>query len=372
MNVFIDLIHDSITITKTFSKKMVPFKVEKSFEYPLIVSNNAEKALTDILDNEVISALKSEKSNSLILGDDLVSFNIEELPIVSKGKLNDIFETRFKMYFPNFKSYFLKYSELERNSDRSYYFYEISKREKLNNILNLLKAKDIQIGAINHFSNVYANTFLSQTSFPTATLIIGENRSEIFITKGNKTFAVDIINIGSKQLLEKEKYMASSYNLGNDESKKFAACVKANFAANLTLTDEMILSYEKEDGLDFAVPREVRAIKGASLETYNLKNNFRKFTSMMADFVDAYSQAPWFMPVPEINVYANSEVFELLEASAVDTSFKYVKASKDIETMIISDVVNNDLFSQEYKEKRRKIDWAKFFSMEIGGKKKKA
>ena len=40
MNIFIDLIHDSITITKTFSKKMVPFKVEKSFEYPLIVSNN--------------------------------------------------------------------------------------------------------------------------------------------------------------------------------------------------------------------------------------------------------------------------------------------------------------------------------------------
>ena len=63
MNIFIDLIHDSITITKTFSKKMIPFKVEKSFEYPLIVSNNVEKALTDILDNEVISALKSEKSN---------------------------------------------------------------------------------------------------------------------------------------------------------------------------------------------------------------------------------------------------------------------------------------------------------------------
>ena len=372
MNLYIDSVHDTIFVTRSAGKKGDHFRYWKTYEYSLMNQSNIEKALNDFLDNELILKFKMDKINSLIFGDDLVSFNMEEIPIVSKSKLDDIFETRFKMYFPNYKSLYLGYSVLERNNDKAYYFFEIAKREKVSNVLDILKAKEINISNINYFSNVYASVFLNQIAFPTATLVIGKNKSEIFIVKNNRTIAVDIFEIGYRKLLEKEEYLPSSYNLNNDESRKFSACVKANFAANLALTDEMILSHETEEGLEFSIPREVRAIKGQSLETYNLKNNFRKFTSMIADFVEAYSQAPWFMPVPEINVFTDDEVFSYLEASAEETTFKYVKANKNLEALVAYEVNNNSLFNQQYKENRRKIDWAKFFSMEIGGKKKKA
>ena len=208
--------------------------------------------------------------------------------------------------------------------------------------------------------------------FPNATLIVGKEQSEIFISKADQVFAVSILPMGSDMLLEKEEYLSSPYNLNNDISLKFAACVKANFAANLSLTDDKVLSYDKNDGLSFSVPREVRAIKGASLENYNLKNNFRKFSAMIGDFIDNYSQAPWFMPIQEVKVYGLDEYFEHFEASIEDASFKYIKANEVLDLARFVEVENNDMFEQEFKEKRRKIDWAKFLTMEIGGKKKKA
>ena len=369
MNLIVDIIHNSIIISSSLNKRSESFNFVKEYESPFSNPDNIVNAINDAINADIIDKFQDDRSNSVVLGDDLVAFGIEQLPVLSKSKVADIFDTRFKMYFPNYQDYFVKAFEMERNSDYVKYFYSLAKRQSVNKILNAIRAKTIEIKNIDYYGNVFVRQ-RSNVDFPIATLMVGKYQSEIFISKGNQVFAISILPMGENELFAKEGYLTSSYNLSNDESLKFAACVKANFAANLALTDEKILSYEKEDGLSFSIPREFRAIKGASLENYILKNNFRKFTTSIADFIDNYSQSPWFMPIQEIVVYGNDEILEHLNSSAEDTPFKFVKANVDLAFINFVNVEHNDLFTQEFKKERRKIDWAKFLTMEIGKKKK--
>lgn len=371
MNIIIDIISNNIILSRPFSKKKEPFYQEIHIEYPVDKPLNQQRALNEAITLDVAANLKLEKSNSLIISDDSVAFGLEELPVLSKSKVADVFDTRFKMYYPNFKDYFVDAEEFERNNEKVNFFYTIARRDNFNKLIDILKKKEVEIKNTNYFSKVYVNKFNVQNTFPSATLLVGDNLSELFVSKGSVVYGIALLSMGRKQLLEKEKYLTSPYNLSNVESLRFASCVKANFAANLSLTDEKILSYSEDGALQFSVPREARIIKGASLETYNKKNNFRKFTAMVGDILDCYASAPWFIPVNEVFVHGLNDQFDSLLLSAEDgVNFKYINSSNDLKVLYNSDVENNKLFSQQFKQERRKIDWAKFFTMEIGKKKK--
>lgn len=370
MNVIIDIVKNSISITRPISKKVEPFNLTQKFEFPLTDVSNIVEALNFILNEELILELKEEKSNSLLLSDDQVAFGLEELPVLSKSKLGDIFDTRFKMYFPDYKNYYANGFEFERNNTHVLYIYSLARRDNLDKILAVFKSKEIQFKSIDYFASNYTKNIIGFNEFPIATLIIGDEMSEIFISKGKEVCSISFLPIGKRMLMNGNNYLTSAYNLNNNESLKFSACVKANYAGNITFTDEKILSYTEEEGLSFSIPREVRAIKGTSLENYNLKNNFRKFTSMVGDYLDIYSRAPYFMPVSEVRTYADEDLFEHLNASAENSFFKYNEIKISLDMLNEMNIEHNSLFSQKFKEERRRIDWAKFLTMEIGKKKK--
>ena len=369
MNIVIDVIKNSIILTRPFTKKVQAFYYEKGFDYSLMSPINLEKAFIEILDNEIVSKLKEEKSNSLVISDNLVAFGVENLPLLSKSKLRDVFETRFKIYYPNFEDYYLSYGELERNSDGVKYYYAMAKHMHVNKIITILNNNEIKIREISYFSKVLANSTYSDSEFPMATLIIGDNTSELIVSKGDVVSSVNVFPIGRSVLMQKDAYMTSLYNLKNQDALQFAKCVEVNFASNIVLTDDEIHSYEVE--AKASMPREVRVLKGESLENYIIKNNFRRFNAILGDMVDVYSSSPWFIPIKEINVIANDDVFENLVASIKSSdSFKYVKSDIDVKNVLNSTVEQDDMFDHEFKKERRRIDWAKILSMEIGKKKK--
>ena len=94
------------------------FEIRDRYESDQVVSNDEFAFVEDLIHNyhyqwniipetfefaipevntDIAANLKLEKSNSLIISDDSVAFGLEELPALSKSKVADVFDTRFKM-----------------------------------------------------------------------------------------------------------------------------------------------------------------------------------------------------------------------------------------------------------------------------------
>ena len=94
---------------------------------------------------------------------------------------------------------------------------------------------------------------------------------------------------------------------------------------------------------------------------------------MVLDVTSFYSSSPWFLPIGDINVICSDIFYEhLSEFEKSNENIKFNRLNYDMKTIMTKDVVNNKLFKSVVKGERRKIDWKKFFTMEIGKSKKKA
>ena len=371
MNIMICSLDNSIRIGRMATKKTPSYFYEANFDYPLTTIDNQLRALADFFKNDEAKILASESSNDLVITDETIGFGTFDLPHLSRFRVKDVFNTRFKVNFPNYKEFFLDSYEFNRNQDGSVFFYSIAKKNHISKLKDFFKSQSVNIRNINYFANNYINNFESKTIFPIITLFVGADYSELIISKGTSVLSISSFEYGSKLLLDGSQYLVSAYGYQNEKSKKYAGFMKDNFATKEIVTDENILKADANKGLSVALPREVRVLKDQMLFNYNIKNNIRKFYTMLLDITQFYSTAPWFLPLGEIKIVCSDEFFNTLIVNTIDYSeIKFVRCENDIVKMLDSPITNNRLFSSSLKGERRKIDWAKFFSFELGKKKK--
>jgi len=370
MNIFINSLSNSIIVYDFSEKKGIPFYVEQSFPYSLKNTESKIKAINDFLTEEIVKKL-SQSSNNIIIPDDLVFTGISELPPFSKKKTEDTFLTKFKIDFPKYKELYLSYKEYEKNSKSTFMLYSICKISVLDSILNEFKKHSINIKNICNFSGIIAKKQNQKTNFPCAYLVVGTKESELVIAKGNSVISSSIIELGEEQLLDKTVLQDSSYNLPNSVALKYASFHKTHYDTKDLLTDDMILKNPTLDALMSPQPREARILKGIALENYHLRQNFLRFHTHVIDLLDFYSQTPWFLPIFEIKVLCTDEVYANLLQTNGDSKIKYTRSDLTYKSIVDINVQNNKLFSSKISTKeRKKIDWSKFLTMEIGKKKK--
>jgi len=369
MNVFLNLFSNSISVVSTANKKM-PVRFELSFPYSIKTTESKIKAINEVLGNEQMKKITNDKNVSLIISDDMVFISHMSFPSFSSKKLSDAFETKFKISYPNFESYFLHYSHYEKTNANSIILYSMANADNINKIKDAFAHNNLEVKNIQYFSNVVTSLSQLKKDAITIKLFVGSENSEVIISKGGTVIGHSIINLGENLLKDKE-YLDSSYNYQNDIAKKYASFHKTNFDSKDILTDELIQKNEIHVDYIYSKPREVRVIKDDQQTLYNQKQNYRKFHGQIMDIVEYYTKAPWFFPIREIRVSASDEVFESLVAANQDQEIAYTKGSQSIDSIVSVELVNDKLFTNILKQKeRRKIDWAKILSMEIGKKKK--
>ena len=371
MNILINTISRSIILSRPPYKKSEPFFKEFTFSYSLTSNQNKIKAIESILNSDVTSLLSNEATNTLIVSDDCLFNGITSLPAFSKGKTKDAFETKFKISYPNFLSYYLFYSEYERNSNNTLMRYTFANAKCIDAIRDTFKHHQINISNIEYFGNVLAISYGTQNNYPRILVCVGDYETEIVVLKGQTVLGTSIIELGQKQLLDKSRFFESSYNVGNQQALKYASFHKTHFDTKDLLTDEIINKNEINEAFISVKPREARILKESALESYHLKHNFIKYHAQIMDIVDFYSKAPYFLPVNSISVFSSDEFFGNLLLVNSDNKIKYKKEQQELLKLLDKNIENNKLFTSKLSNKvRRKIDWAKFFTMEIGKKKK--
>ena len=370
MNIYFNLFDNSVILFEKSSGKDSDFIFEKTFDYPISKKDNVGKVVTELLSLNELEILKSSKSVSLILGDDVVGYGLFNLPHLSPFKVNDVITTRLKMNFPNYNKYYFSYSIFEKRREENSYFYSFASIEIVNNYIDLFEKNGVHILNVDYFANTFLSNFKA-TNFPVARLFIGKNRSELVIYKGDLVVSVNEIEYGTDDLNSGELYIHSAFNRKNEEALKYSSYIKANFASKEIVNDDAILSTNEEDALVFSKPRELRILKDASLEAYSKKNNLRKYMTMLFDLVDFYSSSPWFLPIKDIETYCkDDELFDSLSNFAKDYEYTFVRGDLNHLNTYKNEISYNKLFKSKFKAERKKIDWGKFFSMEIGKKKK--
>ena len=373
MNIYFDVHNNSIMIGKAATKKEPAFFFKMDFDYSLRTSEGKERAVQDFLLTEESKILSSELSNTLIISDETVAFGIFSLPKISKFKINDVFETTFKMSFPNFQEYFLDHYEYEKKEDGSTYFYAISKRKGVNDIINIFSKSSINIKGITYFAQAFADKYGSATGYPEAMLFIGKDTSELIISKCGKVLSINAIDYGLNTLLGEDAYLDSAYNFENHQAKQYAGFIKETLGTKEIVNDVNINKTPEDKGLRHSKPKELRILKGTSLTSYSKKSNARKLYALISDIIEVDSHEPWFLSIKEIKVNTTVEMFELVNSYAIEEDrLLFINREINFEDLLESDIKPSGLYKKTLKTERRKIDWAKFFTMEIGGKKKKA
>ena len=371
MNIYLDTFNNTIKLYKKESNKDPSFSYELEFSYSLNTPENRNKAITELLSKEESQILRTEKPISLIVGDDLVAFGLFNLPPLSRFKIKDVLMTRFKMVFPNYQSYYFNYEEYEKKKEETIYFYRIAKKDNVDSLINLFKTNNISVNKVDFFANDIVRKLNSENQFPVARLIIGKNQSELIICKGKLIISINTFKYGNDVLLNENVFLDSAYNLNNDQSLQYAGFIKENFASKIASTDENIQKSTAKPVLNFSKPKELRVLKSNAIGPYKVRNNIRKFYSAILDIMDYYSQSPWFLPIREIETYCDENLFEIInEISSSEGNIAIQKGTANIDEMYRLDIENNTLFNQTVKGERKKFDWAKFLTLEIGKKKK--
>lgn len=92
---------------------------------------------------------------------------------------------------------------------------------------------------------------------------------------------------------------------------------------------------------------------------------------MLLDITQFYSSAPWFLPLGEIKIVCSDEFYNVLSANVEEyQDIKFIRSEHDVTKLTEATINKNKLFSSSLKAERKKIDWKKFFTMDLGKKKK--
>lgn len=371
MNIYFNIHNNTISIGKAPSKKEDAFFFSLTFDYPLDTLNNKKRAIHDFLLKDETKILKENNGHVLIISDETIGFGLFDIPKLSKRKMEDVFQTRFKMSYPNFNDYYVDYYEYEKNDRGSIYFYTIAKKKDVEEIIDVFSKSSISIKEVTFFGDAFVSRYVGAAEYPAASLIIGKNKAELIISKNGKPISINIIDYGLILMLDDDTYFDSPYNYGNDNSKKYAGFVQKTIGTKEVINDLNIAKTPAESGLKMSKPRELRILKDSALVSYNKRNNARKLYALIMDIIEYYSHDPWFLPIKEMKVNTSEEMFELLTSLASeDEELILTKIEFDESQIVQSDISGNKLYKKSLKSERRKIDWAKFFTMEIGKKKK--
>lgn len=372
MNMLISSLDNSIKIYRAPSKKVEEYFYEQQYDFSLSSLAGQLNALSEFFKTEESHNLKNEQNIDLIIDDNEIGFGTFNLPHLPFFKVKDVFNTRFKMNFPNFGDYYMNYYEMLKNQDGSVFFYTLCKKKCVEEIKTFFKGQSLNIRNITFFSDYYVSYLNSKTAFPTATLIVGQKNSLLIISKNDTLLSVNTFDYGEEVLLSGKEYFHSPYFLSNVESKKYGTFIKENFATKELVTDEGINKSDPEKCMSLSLPKETRILKGNSLINYYIKNNIKKYCAMILDVTEYYSSSPWFLPIGEINIMCSDEFYgHLVNLEDNNFNINFIRLNHDLRNIIAKDVSNNKLFKSVVKGERRKIDWAKFFTLEIGKSKKK-
>ena len=373
MIIGLNTVANSITLTRT-TKKGNDFVRVFDFDYSLLPLDNKIRAIHEMLADEIVKELSVDKANTLLISDDLVFSDIMEFPPLSKGKVEDIFNTRFKLLFTQAGDLYMSFNEIDRNKSKSVIQYTISNVNKIKKITDAFFERGIVINATEYFSHHFISQFAKVTDEPTGYLFIGPHNSELVVYNKDVEVFSQAIKFGEKELLDPTNYLESGYNVKNNEAKKYASYIKKNFASSVQATDEEIFKTEIEDEYIASLPREIRVLKDQALENYVIKHNFRLLHGLILDCVDSCSKAPWFIPVNSIYVVSSDKVFETLQETSDEAKKDiYLKAEFSLNDVLSKPAMANPLFSNGNivtEKQRRKIEWSKILTMEIGKKKK--
>jgi len=318
--------------------------------------------------------LKKGEENSLIIPDSFVGFSYFNLPPFSKIRLKDVFEIKFRSSYPNFADLYMNYFEYSRSKTGTVYFYSIARKESIKKIQDLFGQHNIKLSAINYFSKYIANYLTrDRNKYPHAVLIIGKANSEIIIHNGRSPVCASVLDYGLDVITNQYKFLDSPYNGDNKISHRYANFVKENFASKTAVvSDENIMKFDADPALFSQKPRELRVLKDELLENYTVKNNMRKFYSRVADVFDYYSHEPFFHPIKEVIVFCDKDFFPEFVGSINEFSeYSFNFFSDDICSCFVTPTKTSTLFKRGLAKERKKLDWKKFFSMDIGKKKKK-
>ena len=113
-------------------------------------------------------------------------------------------------------------------------------------------------------------------------------------------------------------------------------------------------------------------MKDEVLANYKVKNNYRKFYALILDIINRYTMAPWFLPLGEVEVFGPTSVCTaLVEAGRANGILQFTQCSESQWNFVLERQIEPArLFSSVVKKERRRFDWRKLLTMEIGGKKK--
>ncbi len=370
MNILLDAFTNRIWLYKPGNKKQPEYR---SFFEPKSDLNSPVScmhALSEFLTEDTVNLLKNDALNHLVLPDFPVAFGTFSLPILSRFKIRDVFETRFKLCYPNFQDYFLTFEEYHRGEEDSLFFYTVGKKDDIDALVSVFKKNGIRISGIDYFAHYVTSNLENKAVYPSCYLFVGPSSSEVVLCKGNKVLSISTCEYGEKEILNVDQYLESAYFYDNERSLKYASFVHDNFMTRNPLTDKSIDSADTAS-LERQKPRPLRMLKGPALEAYLLKNNIRKFCSYLNDVADYFAQDPWFIPISNIKIVSTDNFYSVLsDISKEYRSLEYEKASASVEELVTYPVHENALFKKTLKKERRTIDWGKFFSMSIGPKKK--
>ena len=370
MNLIIDALRNRICLSEEGTKKESGIAFSADFPFALKTAENQTKALTELLKNEEAKPLFSAKNVSLLLPDDGIGFGTFEVPALSKRKAQDVFDTRFKVSYPDFADYYVYSEEYERSSSGCLYFYTFAKKGPVEQVTSMLKSQNISVGSVGFFSAHIAGSSDAKNVYPKATLFMGKENAELIITKGATVLFAYDFGYGSSLLLDGETFLDSAYHPEHDRSSQFAGFAAENFANQVAFTDENIGKTDPTVGFSVSRPKELRIMKDEVLGNYKIKNNFRKFYSLVADILARYASAPWFLPLFEVELFAPESIAAGLEelGKAEGVHFKLC-AEESWNAILERPVTEARLFKSAVKKERRKFDWRKFLTMEIGKKK---
>ena len=370
MNLIIDSLHDQIRFYSPATKKEPSISFAMDFPYSLSSTDNQIKALTDFLKKEEVKPLVDSKTIDLLLPDNGIGFGTFDIPALSKRKALDVFDTRFKLSYPNFEEYCVFNEEYERNADGCLYFYTLVKKSRIDQISSMLKSQNLFISSISFFAAHLAKLSQTKVVYPKATLLIGKDHAEMIITKGKTVLFVYDFGCGFASLLQGEEFFDSAYHLSHERSSQFAGFAAKNFASKIPFTDENIGKTDPQSGFYISRPRGLRIMKGEVLANYVVKNNFRKFYALIGDVLAHYASAPWFLPLTEIEIYAPEEVVMGLEELGKADGIHFNANDEAAWNAILEhDIAGHRLFKSGIKKERRSFDWRKLLTMEIGKKK---
>ena len=373
MTLFIDALNNAILVFQKAGKKGPGIFRRKEYSFPLNDFDNQKKAIADFLTSQEGIPLFGAKNVDVVLSDLHVGYGSFELPSLSHFKVRDAFETRFKLCYPQFQGMFVHSEEYERTNASVMVQYEFAQKKEFDEIIGLLRNNNVSVANIDYFSSHFIAKPNKSNAFPQVTLVMGLGDSEVIISKGNQILCTYFIGYGTSRLDSGLDYISSPYFMDNELACRFAGYTKGNFASRSALSDDSINRTDPESGLSFAMPKETRILRGESLENYYVKNGYRKLVSIVTDIMLRYSDTPYFIPSSEIKVIGQDvSTSHLLEASKEYETVRFIPHRFDLMAGLEESVGANPLFNSGVKKERRRFDWSKFLTMEIGGGRKKA